>query len=167
MVSVLRSSPCIKGQSKLSLARRWEVLKMEVLKEGRRALDSRGKMKRNMSHPFSLTPSDTHEQSKMSSYARTSHDGNSSNLFFMVASNKPMCQVNWLLIIAHFNCLDFHWFSKILTLARLFYVLGNTCMATSTGRKDHICSGGGDLQSSDKLLKGIKRLNQITDRDFL
>ena len=45
-----------------------------------------------------------------------------------------------MLIIGCFNFLGFHWFSKILTLGKIFYLLGNTSMATSTRKKCHVCS---------------------------
>lgn len=39
-----------------------------------------------------------------------------------------------------FNFLGFLWFSKILTLGGLFYLLGNASMATSTGKNCHVCN---------------------------
>lgn len=38
-----------------------------------------------------------------------------------------------MLIMGCFDFVDFQWSSKILTLGRLLYLLGNTSMATSTG----------------------------------
>lgn len=69
------------------------------------------------------------------SNVKTSHDENLFQFIFHGSFQEANVPIQLtVLIIGCFSFLGFHWFSKILTLGRLFYLLGNTSEATSTGR---------------------------------
>lgn len=144
---------------------------MELCKDTMRTPDFRGKIRRNMSFHFSQIPITTLSDILGANADELICQNFSWWKWFQYIFHSSFQGANvqmklTVLIMGCFGFLGFHWFSKILTLGRQFYLLENTSMATSTRKKCHVCNQDEAICSHQiPFWKELKKKNQVTSRE--